>query len=344
AIPAGIITDRVDRRALIIRMDILRAVAFVGAALAIWLALPLATAPAQGTSNTLLYNGILAAALLVGIAEVFRDNAAQTMLPSIVPHARLEKANGRLWSVEIIGNSLLGPAIGAFLIAVALPLPFIANALAYFAAILLLLRIKGRFKPDKETPKNWRAELAEGYNFLKNAPLLRTLALLTGGWNFVFHMMFIALVLHVQENLHLGAQAYGLILAAGAIGGVAGGWWAEPIKNALGSARTTQLALASAAPVFLAIAYAPGPISLAITIAVFEFTGLVWNTVSVSYRQRTIPDHLMGRVNSLYRLLAWGTMPLGLLFSGIIVRIAEVYYPRNIALTAPFIAAAIGAA
>ncbi len=313
------------------------------AALAIWLALPLDMAPTKGISNAPLYYSILAAALLVGIAEVFRDNAAQTMLPSIVPHERLEKANGRLWSIEIIGNSLLGPAIGAFLIAVALPLPFIANGLAYFAAILLLLRIKGRFKPEKGTAQNWRAELAEGYHFLKNSPLLRTLALLTGGWNFVFHMMMIALVLHVQENLHLGAQAYGLILAAGAIGGVLGGWCAEPIKNALGSARTTQLALASSAPVFLAVAYASGPVSLAITIALFEFSGLVWNTVSVSYRQRTIPDHLMGRVNSLYRLLAWGTMPLGLLLSGIIVRIAEVYFPRGIALTAPFFAAAIGA-
>ena len=98
---------------------------------------------------------------------MFRDNAAQTMLPSIVPHERLEKANGRLWSIEIIGNSLLGPAIGAFLIAVALPLPFIANGLAYFAAILLLLRIKGRFKPEKGAAQNWRAELAEGYHFLK---------------------------------------------------------------------------------------------------------------------------------------------------------------------------------
>ena len=344
AIPAGIITDRVDRRTLIIRMDILRAAAFVGAALAIWLALPLNTAPAQGTSNNLLYIGILGAALLVGIAEVFRDNAAQTMLPAIVPHAQLEKANGQLWSIEIIGNSLLGPAVGAFLIAIALPLPFAANALAYFAAILLLLRIKGSFKPTNDAPKNWRGELAEGYNFLKNAPLLRTLALLTGGWNFVFHMMFVALVLHVQENLHLGAQAYGLILAAGAIGGVLGGWLAEPIKNALGSARTTQLALASAAPTFLAVAYAPGPVSLAITIAVFEFSGLVWNTVSVSYRQRTIPDNLMGRVNSLYRLLAWGSMPLGLLLSGVVVRVSEIYLPRDLALKAPFITAAIGAA
>ena len=62
-------------------------------------------------------------------------------------------ADGQLWSIKIISNSLLGPAVGAFLIAIALPLPFAANALACFAAILLLLRIKDSFKPTNDASK-----------------------------------------------------------------------------------------------------------------------------------------------------------------------------------------------
>lgn len=342
AIPAGIVTDRTDRRLLILRMDALRAIAFFAAALAVWFTLPLPPPPIEGISSPNLFWIILCAASMVGVAEVFRDNAAQTMLPSIVPHADLEKANGRLWSVELVGNALIGPALGALLIALALPAPFFINGFAYLAAIILVLRLSGHFRPQA-TERDWRRELKEGFTFLQNAPLLRTLAWITGFWNLFFQMVMIALVLHVQENLELDARAYGLILASGAIGGILGGWWGDKIIQFLGPAKTAQWMLISSAPAFLAIAYAPGPVALGLTLAVFEFTGLVWNTVSVSYRQRSIPDALLGRVNSLYRLMAWGMMPIGLLFSGLLVRFSEGFLVRDTALIVPFVAAAFGA-
>ena len=342
AIPAGVITDRVDRRLLILRMDMLRGAAFVFAAVAIWMAVPLA-APTITLIQPGLYLAILGAATVVGIAEVFRDNAAQTMLPALVPQASLEKANGRLWSVELVGNALLGPALGAFLIAAALPLPFVVGAVAYLAAVVLVLAINGHFQPEPAQVRNWRRELSEGFTFLWGAKLLRSLAWITGVWNLLFQMVMIALVLHVQENLGLDARAYGLILAAGAVGGIAGGWWGDAIITRLGPKRAAQWMLLASFPAFLGIAYAPGPFALALVLAAFEFTGLVWNTVSVSYRQRKIPDALLGRVNSLYRLLAWGMMPAGLLLSGLIVRVADGSVARDTALTAPFIVAALGA-
>jgi len=342
AIPAGIITDRVDRRVLILSMDVLRALAFGAAAIAVWLALPLAEAPARGLSDPALFALICGAAFSVGIAEVFRDNAAQTMVPSIVPHAQLERANGRLWSVELVGNALLGPAIGAFLIAAWLPLPFAVNAVAFGVAVLLVYQIPGVFRPTRPKPRNWSQEFQEGFVFLKNEPLLRLLAVISGVWNLLFQMVMIALVLHVQENLNMGARGYGLILAAGAIGGILGGFLSEHVVRLFGSARSAQWMNAASAPAFLAIALAPGPVALGIVLALFEFTGLVWNTVSISYRQRRIPDHLLGRVNSLYRMLAWGMMPVGLVLSGLIVRLGETAMARETALLLPFFAAALG--
>jgi len=343
AIPAGIVTDRVDRRILILRMDVIRAAGFALAAVAIVLAMPLGPADPSGISNPALFGFIIFAATLVGMAEVFRDNAAQTMLPSIVPHDQLETANGKLWSVELVGNALLGPALGAFLIAAALPLPFIVNALAYIVAIGLVFRLKGNFKPLSSATRHWQSELKAGFTFLKNAPLLRVLAWITGFWNLLFQMVMIGLVLHVQENLNANAQTYGLILAAGAIGGIWGGWWGDKIIRKLGALKSAQWMLIASAPAFLAIALAPGPVTLGIVLAIFEFTGLVWNTVSVSHRQRSIPDALLGRVNSLYRLMAWGMMPIGIILSGLIVRGALVFVPRETALLMPFIFAAIGA-
>lgn len=343
ALPAGIITDRVDRRRLILWMDSLRAVAFAAVALVLITTLPLPPPPASGLSSQGLYAMLLAGAALVGIAEVFRDNAAQTMLPAIVSADALERANGRLWSVELVGNALLGPALGAFLIAYAVFSPFALNALAYVAAVAILYRLKGGFRPAARAERNWRAELGEGLAFLRAAPLLRALAWITGVWNLFFEMVMIALVLHVQENLNLGAEAYGLILAAGAVGGILGGLYGDRIIAALGPLRTAQWMLLASAPAFAGMAVAPGAVSLGIVLMLFNFTGLVWNTVSVSYRQRMIPDVLLGRVNSIYRLLAWGMMPVGLLLSGVIVRVAETPLGRESALVAPFVVGTVGA-
>jgi Major Facilitator Superfamily len=341
AIPAGVVTDRVDRRRLILAMDILRGLAFAAAALALAAASPLPPA-GDGLAAPGLYAALVLAALTVGGAEVFRDNAAQTMLPALVPREALERANGRMWSVELVGNALLGPALGAFLIGAAVALPFSVNAGLYGLAVLLVAGVAGTFRTPP-APRNLRAEVAEGARFLWQVPLLRTLAAVTGGWNLLHQMVVIALVLHVQENLGLSAQAYGLILAAGAVGGIAGSLAAEAVIRRLGPGRTAQWMLATSAPAFAAVALAPGPVALALVLALFEASGLIWNVVSVSWRQRRIPDALMGRVNSIYRLLAWGMMPLGLFLSGALTGAAEGAVARGTALTLPFWVAAAGA-
>jgi MFS family permease len=342
ALPAGIVTDRVARLPLIRAMDGLRGVAYLALAIALWMTGPLAQTPASGVAHPVLYGTLLLCAAIVGVAEVFRDNAAQTMLPALVPSEALERANGRLWSVELVGNALLGPALGAFLIAAMLAAPFTVNALACLAA-LMLLRGLPQGTPQARNAPDWKAELKEGFAFLGQHKLLRQLAWITGFWNLLYEMAAIALILHVQENLGLGARAYGLILAAGAVGGIAGGWSGAWIVERMGPARTAQIMLISSAPAFAAMALAPSAITLALVLAIFSFTGLVWNTVSVSYRQRMIPDAILGRVNSIYRMMAWGMMPVGLMLSGILVQGSEGLFPREIALTVPFWAATIGA-
>lgn len=343
AVPAGIVTDRVDRRRLILWMDALRAAAFAMAGVAVWRALPLSAAPVTGVSDGALFVLIMGCAGMVGVAEVFRDNAAQTMMPALVDKADLERANGRLWSVEMVGDQLAGPAVGAFVIALWVPGPFLINACAYFGAIALVLRVKGHFRPEVRETKDWRAELAEAYRFLRDAPLLKELAWITGFWNLFASMALVGLVLHVQENLGAGAPTYGLILAAGAIGGVIGGWVAAPVVRAMGQMRAAQVMLSTSAPAFALMALSPNALMLGLVMIGFQFAGLIWNTVSVSYRQRAIPDAMLGRVNSLYRLLAWGMMPIGLVLSGILVRVADGPLARGEALTVPFFAAAAGA-
>ncbi|MES2542731.1 MAG: MFS transporter [Pseudomonadota bacterium] len=342
ALPAGLVTDRVDRRRLILGMDAVRALAFLCAALALGLALPLAPAPDEGVSSPWLYTSLLVAALVVGGAEVFRDNAAQTMLPALVPQEKLERANGQLWSAELLTNALIGPALGAFLIGLWLPLAFGLNAVAYGLAMLLVAGLAGQFRAVRTDRRGWKAEIGEGFAFLRGVPLLQTLAITTGFWNLFGNLILVALVLHAQENLGLSAQVYGLTLAGGAFGGILGSLLGDRIAARLGPVRTMQAMLAIAGPSFLLMGLAPGPWTLGLAFAVMEFCSFVWNVVSVSTRQRLIPDALRGRVNSIYRLLAWGMMPLGLVLSGVVVSLGELVTSRGTALVLPFWVAGLG--
>lgn len=82
-----------------------------------------------------------------------------------------------------------------------------------------------------------------------------------------------------------------------------------------------------------------GPLPSEASLSLALFSG---QASSDRHPQRMIPDHLLGRVNSIYRLLAWGMIPFGLLLSGLIVRGTEVVTEREAALTAPFWTAALG--
>jgi MFS family permease len=208
--------------------------------------------------------------------------------------------------------------------------------------MLLVAGLAGPFRAVRTDRRGWRAELAEGFAFLRGVPLLKVLAWTTGFWNLFHQMIVIGVVLHAQENLNLSAQAYGLTLAGGAVGGIAGSLMGERIGRALGPTRTMQVMLALSAPCFFAMALAPGAWTLGAAFAAMEFTGFVWNVVSVSTRQRLIPDALLGRVNSLYRLLAWGMMPVGLVLSGLVVSAGELFVSRGTALVLPFWVAGLG--
>ncbi|HQV59042.1 MAG TPA: MFS transporter, partial [Ilumatobacteraceae bacterium] len=107
-LPAGVITDRQDRRRLMVRMDLLRGVVTSVVAVVVLttsnLPKPSQVDQVVGT-RTALYLAILVAVLLLGFAEVLRDNSAQTILPAVVEPDQLERANGRMWSMEMVANT-----------------------------------------------------------------------------------------------------------------------------------------------------------------------------------------------------------------------------------------------
>jgi MFS family permease len=338
---AGVLSDRFNRKRILIAMDLFRGALTVGVAIAVTLtasSLPQLSELneiSSSTTNWSLYSILLIASIFFGMAEVLRDNTAQTFMPLLVEKEKLEKANGRLWSAESLTNTFIGPPIGSFLVAIAIFLPFWIDAASFFIAAAVIASSAGSFAPTNEGKSekiNFKAEIKVGFAWLWNHQLFRTLAIVLGCMNFTSSLVGATFILFAQEVLHTSVQVFAILGTAGAIGGLIGSTFGHRVSAKLGSGPALRLALISAPLFNLAIAFTSSWQILWV-LTVFEmFIAVLWNLITVSLRQSTIPTELFGRVNSVYRFFAWGSIPLGVLAGGIIVKVATEFISRESAL------------
>ena len=315
---SGALVDRLDRRLLMISVDLFRvaAVGFLGFAVLLDFA-----------SIPLMY----AVFFSLGTAETLFDTASVSILPAIVPRESLERANGRLFGAQIVANEFVAPPLGGLLFAVSAAVPFLLDAGTFAAAAALLLVMRGKFRVEKPegTPQTtlW-TEILEGLRWLWDHRLLRTLAISLGVMNTTMVATLSIFVLFAQDLLGLGPVGYGILMASVAVGGLAGSLSAEYIVRWLGAGTAMRVGLLIEAGSTGIIAVAREPVLVGAMLALFGFHAIVWNVVTISLRQELIPERLLGRVNSAYRLLGLGGMAAGALLGGFIA--------RGFGLAAPF--------
>lgn len=355
-LPAGVITDRFDRKKIIVAMDAARGILTVFVAVMVyWKAdsLPRLNELTDITdlaTNWPLYIVAVIASFLFGCAEVLRDNTAQTFMPSVVKEEQLEKANGQMWSAESLTNSFIGPPLGSFLIAIAVFVPFFFDAASFFVAVALLSTITTITKPitNVESAKskvkvNFRAEIKEGFNWLWSHELLRPMAIILGSMNGIGSLAGAAFILFAQEILHTSVLEFAILGTSGAIGGMIGGIFGPKIAKKIGSGPSLFLTLLIT-PIFeITIGFLSSWQVVWLLSGVTTIFAVLWNVITVSLRQSIIPTELLGRVNSVYRFFAWGTIPIGLLVGGGIITLMEHFTSRELALRTPyFVTGALG--
>ena len=328
-LPMGVIPDRHDRRRLILFADGLRLRLVLALGLLALVAVP-------GTGAVLSLAGL---ALLLGSAEVLRDNTAQSVLPLVVEPDQLERANGQMWSAEELTGRFIGPPLAGLLIGLSL-----ATSFGFFSAMMLISLIfvtMLRLKPAPPPPDSAFVDaLKEGLRYLFSRPELRRLAMVLGLFNFLYYMTVAVLVLYAQDILGLGALGYGALLSGQALGGLLGSLLGPGLIIRLGTRRSLLVGMSGFVLTCAAMALG-APLWVIAPLFIAEgLTSMLWNIVTVSYRQRTIPAEMFGRVNSAYRFFGSGMMPLGALAGGTLVSVAATIGPASLQL--PFGLAAIG--
>jgi MFS family permease len=320
---SGALVDRLDRRRVMGYADAVRT-ALIGAlgvaALLGWASMPL----------------LYVVFFLMGTLETLFDNASQAIIPALVSRERLERANSRLYAAEIVTNELAGSPLGGFLFGLAAAVPFLLDAGTYAAAAALILSLRGEFRserPEGTPPTTLVDEIGEGLSWLWNHALIRTLAIMLGVFNMTFASTEAILVLFAQDVLGLGSFGYGVLFTSTAVGGLIGSLTADKIVARLGPGRALQASVLISALVLAVVAFSDSAVVVWAVFLLVGITVVVWNVITVSFRQAVVPEDIFGRVNSVYRLLGWGGLSIGALLGG--------FLARGFGLTAPFWFAAV---
>ena len=305
---AGALADRLDRRTTMRNVEFFR-VAVVGvlAALAVMEALSL----------PVLY----VAAFVLGVGETLFDTAAQSILPSVVDKERLATANGRLYAVELVMNQFVGPPLGGVLIGVSVPLVLGSSIVGYALAALGLTLVVGSFRPQRSgPPTRLTGDIAEGLRYLWRNRVLRTMAVMVGGMNLASTATFAVLVLYAVSPgpMRLSEPAFGVLLTTFAIGSLLGSFLAAPLQRRFGRVRMLFLSVVIIGAGLAVPAFTTSAVVIGASFAISGVFIVVWNVITVTLRQRIVPDGLLGRVNAGYRLFAWGTQPIGALLGGVV--------------------------
>jgi MFS family permease len=308
-LPAGAWVDRWRRKRVLVVNDLVRAVA-------------LASLPVAWAMGALGLPQLFVVAAVTGTATVFFDVAYQSYLPALVDRDQIVDGNGKLETSRAVAQ-VAGPGLtGVLLKLVSAPVLVVADAVSFLLSAAFIGGIRTRdVVPDRATRRPLRAEIAEGMSFVVHHRLLRRIVACTGTSNLFSAITTTLLVLYALRTLHLSQSTLGLVLSAGAVGGLAGAVTGAPFARLVGEGRAIPLSVILLLPFSaltpLAVLGAPA-VLLAVSTFGFSWGSVAYNVTQVSFRQRLCPPALLGRMNASVRFLVFGTMPLGGLLGGVL--------------------------
>jgi predicted MFS family arabinose efflux permease len=314
SLPAGALVDRWDRRAVMIRCDLLRAAA-------------LCSLGAAALLGHLAMAHLYAVALVEGSAFVFFNIAEIAALPRVVPPQRLAQAS----ALNTAGDAaayLLGPALAGGLMGLARTvlagagLAYLADGLSYLVSSASLLLVRTRLQArtaSRSGVRSLRAEMAVGVAFVWTERRIRTMALMALCLNGLRGPAYLGVIVLAHQCLGTGPGTLGLVLSIAALGGILGAALAPLLTARLRPESAIVAAVAVGVPAVASLAVADTPAALAAGAAALFMALPVFNVAQQAHRLSLIPDTLQGRVNSAFRWLAFGGQPVGAALGGLLL-------------------------
>ena len=301
---AGVLTDRLPRKRVMITGDIVRV-------------LLMASVVAAVALGHITFVQILLVAFVEGSMYVFFNIAEIGALRSVVPPQQLPTA-AAAEQARYSTVTLVAPTLGGALFGVGRMFPFLAGAISPGFSLGSLLAIRTPFERERTADDApWRTQLAEGFRFLWARPFLRTCALLFTWTNLAFEGIVLAFIV-IARRQGLSSTEIGLLIAAfGAcslVGSAASPWIQKRLSMRAIVVSSLWLQVATIGFVVDPSVY----VLIACSVPMALFFPTV-NAVVIGYRVAVTPERLTGRVNSVARTIALCGAPLGPLAAGLML-------------------------
>jgi predicted MFS family arabinose efflux permease len=244
---------------------------------------------------------------------IFLSSSA-SMVPELVDESHLPSANSLRSFSLLLGEDLIGPALGGFLVAtVGTALAFAIDAGTFVVSAAALAFIRPRVRRRTERTNNLFADVHEGLRYVFSAPWLWVPLVAVGTLgNFVsFGPLPVLVPLLVRERLHAGAAVLGFVMSGYGFGGVAGALFAGSRNLRLHSASPAMIAWGVGGLCLGCLAVAPNAGLAAFALAIVGFSGQAAEVIWVTLQQKFVPPRLLGRVISTDWLVSLSLQPVG---------------------------------
>ncbi|EFB47470.1 MFS transporter [Staphylococcus aureus] len=320
-LPAGALIDRLNKKTIMKCADIIRLISYL-------------SIPVLSFYNMLSIFQIYVVAIISGIGLVFHSISEVSIIPSIVKEEDLASANSYIYATQNV-SEFLGPIIGGLLYtymgySILIFIDSMTFLLSFFSLILIKIETKSIFNQEKLSGKNFLSDVKVGFDYLLSNSTIRVMAVVVSLSNLIISPYYIYIVMFVKEDMNQSSQALGLVLGISSLGALIGSLSASFLLKLFNFGKLIVIILFLDTIFRLMLPFSTYIFILIPLLGLTYMTQSILNIAIITLRQKKCSEHMLGRVNSVFKTMVFAFRAIGLFLGGILLENKGGFYAFTI--------------
>lgn len=320
-LPAGALIDRLNKKTIMKCADIIRLISYL-------------SIPVLSFYNMLSIFQIYVVAIISGIGLVFHSISEVSIIPSIVKEEDLASANSYIYATQNV-SEFLGPIIGGLLYtymgySILIFIDSMTFLLSFFSLILIKIETKSIFNQEKLSGKNFLSDVKVGFDYLLSNSTIRVMAVVVSLSNLIISPYYIYIVMFVKEDMNQSSQALGLVLGISSLGALIGSLSASFLLKLFNFGKLIVIILFLDTIFRLMLPFNTYIFILIPLLGLTYMTQSILNIAIITLRQKKCSEHMLGRVNSVFKTMVFAFRAIGLFLGGILLENKGGFYALTI--------------
>lgn len=320
-LPAGALIDRLNKKTIMKCADIIRLISYL-------------SIPVLSFYNMLSIFQIYVVAIISGIGLVFHSISEVSIIPSIVKEEDLASANSYIYATQNV-SEFLGPIIGGLLYtymgySILIFIDSMTFLLSFFSLILIKIETKSIFNQEKLSGKIFLSDVKVGFDYLLSNSTIRVMAVVVSLSNLIISPYYIYIVMFVKEDMNQSSQALGLVLGISSLGALIGSLSASFLLKLFNFGKLIVIILFLDTIFRLMLPFSTYIFILIPLLGLTYMTQSILNIAIITLRQKKCSEHMLGRVNSVFKTMVFAFRAIGLFLGGILLENKGGFYALTI--------------